>query len=86
MNVKFSFNLIDDGGNTCYCYQKIKDIKVSAKGRIRALCCNIEKTLINNRKAIRKDDSLCIIWQIEYFDNIYNRDAIPIAENDYQAS
>ena len=82
MCVKFSRNILDNKGNTIFCYQKIKDINVSTKGEKHFWY--IWFTEDQTKKSIRSDDSLCIAWQVEYFGNLCELKALPCIENDYQ--
>ena len=54
----------------------MEDIDVSAKSEKQFAGYWFVKDDITN-KCIRTDGSLCIVWGVEYFGNIYDHNAVP---------
>ena len=84
MHVKSSYIVIDLHGNKIFSDQnfKIKHINVKNKGEEFFWGFWFTKDQMN--KSFRPDGSWCIVWQVEYFDNVSGLKALPYSENDYQ--
>ena len=72
MHLKFFYRIIDNKGNSYFSNHKMEDIDVSAKSEKQFAGYWFVKDDITN-KCIRTDGSLCIVWGVEYFGNIYDQ-------------
>ena len=81
MRVKFSFNFVDDKGNSFNSNQQIRDVDVNTKGRKEIVGFWFAKESML-KKFTRSDDSVCIVWQVGHFGDIYGQqNALPCAHN-----
>ena len=81
MRIKFSFQFVDEKGNSTHSLQKFHDIKVNISDGRERVNCSVKKSIFDN--SIRPDDSLCIVWQVEY-SNTYCLKALPYYDGDNQ--
>ena len=82
MHVKFSYDVIDLQGNRIFHKEKIKGINVKNKSEQFFSGYLFSKDHMN--KSFRPDGSWCIVWQVEYLDNVSGLKALPYSVNDYQ--
>ena len=81
MRVELSFKFVDDEGNSSYSGEGMGDVNnmCITKSNKWAICYYVEKATVFD-KCIRPNGSLCIVWQIEYFSDIFDWKYLPCVE------
>ena len=84
MHVKSSYNVIDLHGNKIFPDKNFTIKQIGVKAKCERNFCGFYFSKDQLDQSFRPDGSWCIVWQVEYFDNVSGLKALPYSENDYQ--